>query len=61
MKLAQDVVARPAKTAIFLTVTVGAGQEAAARAARADVPGLTGAVGFRIPGRDSRGTEREEL
>jgi putative iron-dependent peroxidase len=49
MKVAQDVLAPPAKAAIFLTVTVRAGQERAAREALADVPGITRAVGFRIP------------
>lgn len=49
MKLAQDVLAPPAKAAIFLTVTVRAGQATAVREALADVPGLTRAVGFRIP------------
>lgn len=49
MKLAQEVLAPPAKAAIFLTVTVREGQEAAVREALGDVPGLTRAVGFRIP------------
>jgi len=47
--LSQDVLAPPAKAAIFLTVTVRVGQEAAVRQALADVPGLTRAVAFRIP------------
>ena len=47
--LAQDVLAPPAKAAIFLTLTVRSGQEAAVRQALADVPGLKRAVAFRIP------------
>jgi putative iron-dependent peroxidase len=47
--LAQDVLAPPAKAAIFLTLTVRSGQEAAVREALADVPGLKRAVAFRIP------------
>ncbi|MFD4328484.1 Dyp-type peroxidase [Nocardioides sp. NPDC058538] len=47
--LAQDVLAPPAKAAIFLTVTVGDGQEQAARDALANVAGVTRAIGFRIP------------
>jgi putative iron-dependent peroxidase len=46
---AQEVLAPPAKAAIFLTVTVPQGKEMAAREALADVPSLTRAVGFRIP------------
>ena len=49
MALAQEVLAPPAKAAIFLTLTVRTGQEAAVRDALADVPGLKRAVAFRIP------------
>lgn len=45
----QQVIAPPAKAAIFLTATVPAGHEDAAREALADVPALTRSVGFRIP------------
>jgi putative iron-dependent peroxidase len=48
-ELAQDVLAPPAKAAIFLTLTVREGQEGAVREALTDVPGLTRAIGFRIP------------
>lgn len=46
---AQDVLAPPAKAAIFLTVTVRDGKEQEARDALADVAGITRAIGFRIP------------
>ncbi|MEP9385314.1 Dyp-type peroxidase [Nocardioides sp. KR10-350] len=46
---AQDVLAPPAKAAIFLTVTVRKGHEDDVRDALADVPGLIRAVGFRVP------------
>ncbi len=47
--LAQDVLAPPARFASFLTLTVRPGREDEVRDALADVPGLTRAVGFRIP------------
>ena len=47
--LAQDVIAAPARAAIFLTVTVNQGGEAKVRESLADVAGLTRAVGFREP------------
>lgn len=47
--MAQDVLAPPAKTAIFLVVTVRAGSEAAISDALGDMAGLTRAVGFREP------------
>ncbi len=47
--LAQDVLAPPAKAAIFLTVTVHHGHEADVRDVLADVPSLVRAVGFRVP------------
>lgn len=46
---AQNVLAPPAKAAIFLTVTVREGKEQEARDALADVAGITRAIGFRIP------------
>lgn len=46
---AQDVLAPPAKAAIFLTVTVRDGKEQEARDALADIAGVTRAIGFRIP------------
>lgn len=49
LDLAQNVIAPPAKAAIFLTVTVNRGREAKVRTALADVSGLTRAVGFRVP------------
>ena len=47
--LAQEILAPPAKAAIFLTVTVNSGCEAQVRDALADVTGLTQAVSFRVP------------
>ena len=47
--LAQEVLAPPARFAIFLTLTVRPGHEGDVREALADVPGLKRAVGFRIP------------
>jgi putative iron-dependent peroxidase len=47
--LAQEILAPPAKAAIFLTVTVNAGCEAQVRESLADVPGLTRSIGFRAP------------
>ena len=49
MSLAQDVLAPPARSAIFLTLSVRSGQETAVREALGEVPGITRAVGFRIP------------
>ena len=46
---AQDVLAPPAKAAIFLVVTVHAGAEDEVRDLLGDVAGLTRAVGFRNP------------
>lgn len=46
---AQDVLAPPAKAAIFLVVTVHAGAEDDVRDLLGDVAGLTRAVGFRNP------------
>lgn len=46
---AQDVLAPPAKAAVFLTLTVRAGREADVREALAEVPATTRAVGFRVP------------
>lgn len=46
---AQDVLAPPARAAIFLTATVRAGCEDTVRSALADVPAVTRAVGFRVP------------
>lgn len=46
---AQDVLAPPARAAIFLTATVRRGHENDVRDALADVPGLIRAVGFRLP------------
>jgi porphyrinogen peroxidase len=45
----QDVLAPPAKSAIFLVVTVRPGAEDAVRDLFADVAGITRAVGFRAP------------
>jgi Dyp-type peroxidase, N-terminal len=46
---AQDVLAPPARAAIFLVVTVRPGSEDAVRTLLGDVAGLTRAVGFRAP------------
>jgi porphyrinogen peroxidase len=48
-ELAQDVLAPPARAAIFLTLTVREGQEDVVREALAGIAGLTRAIGFRIP------------
>lgn len=45
----QDVLAPPARAAIFLVVTVRPGSEDAVRTLLGDVAGLTRAVGFRAP------------
>lgn len=45
----QDVLAPPARAAIFLVVTVRAGAEDDVRDLLADVAGLTRSVGFRVP------------
>ncbi|WP_028923188.1 Dyp-type peroxidase [Pseudonocardia acaciae] len=45
----QDVLAPPARAAIFMVVTVRAGAEAEVNDLLADVAGLTRAVGFRVP------------
>jgi putative iron-dependent peroxidase len=45
----QDVLAPPAKAAMFLVITVRAGAEDEVRDVLADVSGLTRAVGFRSP------------
>ncbi len=45
----QQVLASPARAAIFLVVTVRPGAEEAARGLLADLPGLTRAVAFRLP------------
>jgi putative iron-dependent peroxidase len=47
--LAQEILAPPAKAAIFLTVTVNSGCEEQVRDSMADVAGLTRAIGFRVP------------
>jgi putative iron-dependent peroxidase len=47
--LAQEILAPPAKAAIFVTVTVDAGREEHVREALGEVAGLTRAVGFRVP------------
>ena len=48
-ELAQPILGVPAKSAIYLTVTVRAGSEQAVREGLADVPGLKRSVGFRVP------------
>lgn len=47
--LAQDIIAPPAKAAIFLTVTVVSGCEEQVRESLAGVAALTRAIGFRLP------------
>lgn len=47
--LAQDVLAPPARAAVFLTLTVRTGHEDDVRDALTDVPSLVRAVGFREP------------
>jgi putative iron-dependent peroxidase len=47
--LAQEILAPPAKAAIFLTLTVNDGCEEQVRSSLGDVAGLTRAIGFRVP------------
>jgi len=47
--LAQEILAPPAKAAIFLTVTVNGGCEEQVRESLGNVAGLTRAIGFRVP------------
>ncbi len=49
IKKAQDIVQAPRKSAIFLTLCIKDGEEAAALGALASVSGLTNAVGYRAP------------
>ncbi|MFT4262919.1 MAG: Dyp-type peroxidase [Nocardioides sp.] len=46
---AQEILAPPARAAIFLTLIVPPGRESAAKDALADVPALTRSVAFRAP------------
>ncbi|WP_129659422.1 Dyp-type peroxidase [Rothia uropygialis] len=48
----QKIVARPPKTAIFLTLTINRGSEDAVRDLLPEVSGLTRSVGFRYPDKD---------
>jgi putative iron-dependent peroxidase len=47
--LAQEILAPPAKAAIFMTVTVSCGREEQVRESLANVAGLTRAISFRVP------------